>query len=107
MAGESRRRQDDRASWEKVAHNITLMGSALAALLMGIRAIGGYYRDQEKLTVIEKAITSNTTNIQIITKRLSSTEREIDRNAPRILDNEKEIERLRNHQYFYKKIPEP
>lgn len=91
-----KRRKDDRFAWSKVAHNIVLVGSVLTALIVGLRVVGGYYVEQEKLRIVEAAIKSITLNIDLIEQRITKAEREIDLRAHRILVNEREIERMRN-----------
>lgn len=102
MTSGKNRRSSDQPSWEKVATNIVLVGSAVAAVLMGIRVVGGYYVEQEKLRVIERTVDSLTKNIQLLSIRFEETKREVDRRSHRILDNEREIERLRNKSKFRK-----
>lgn len=96
MANDKNRRLDDEPSWKKVALNIVLMGSALTAVLVGFRIVGGYYVEYEKVRVIEKTIDSITRSVEALEKRIERTAIEVERRGPRILDNEREIERLRN-----------
>ena len=94
---EPNRRSTDKPTWQKVSHNVILVGSAIAALLMGFRVVGGYYIEQEKLKVMERTLDSLARNVEIVGKRLDAAERELDKRGPRILDNEREIDRLRNY----------
>lgn len=85
---EPARRKDDKATWQKVAHNLVLVGSALAAVVVGFRFVGRYYLEQQ-------TIESNTKNIKIIEQRLREAESKIDRRRFEIDNNTEEIKSLR------------
>ena len=90
------RRETDQFTWKGLARNITLVGSAIAALLMGVGTIGTYYTHKERIRVMEKTLEAAVQNVAIISKRLDAAEAELDRRGPRILDNEREVQRLRD-----------
>lgn len=90
------RRANDGPTWQKVAHNIVLVGSAITALLVGFRVIGRYHIDQEKIRVIERNIEALTANVESLSDRIGRAEREFDRGLPQIRTNAKEIDRLRD-----------
>lgn len=96
MTNAKNRREGDEPSWKKVALNVVLVGSSLTAVLVGVRVVGGYYVDQQKIRIIERALESITRNIEYLERRIEETANEVERRGPRILDNEREIERLRN-----------
>jgi len=82
------RRKTDGVTWQKISHNIGVVGSALAAILVGFGLIGTYY-------INDKTIETNAKNLAIIAERLDEAESELDKREVRIGHNEEEIKDLR------------